>query len=336
MHSSQSPLLISIVGPTGVGKTALSIRLAKKWETEILSCDACQFYRFMNIGTAKISEAERQQIPHHFLDILSPDENYNAGQFESEANKLLKNLFQSHDKVIMVGGSTLYAHALWNGIDEIPDTDPGIREALNHEFQQNGLLPLLNELEKADTETFHTIDKQNPIRVIRALEVFRTTGNPISFYRKKKEKVHFFKNLKFGLTMDRAKLYDRINQRVKEMIELGLIKEVESLMTRGYSPELSSMQAIGYKETAEYLQGKISYEEMIDKIAQHSRNYAKRQMTFFRRDKEIHWIDVSDTDSEKLDREISAILILHLKKDHFHNFDLVAKFRTFEKKTAFL
>lgn len=302
------PILVSIIGPTGVGKTALSIRLAGQWNTEIISCDSCQFYRFMDIGTAKITQDEQKGIPHHFLNFLNPDENYNSGAFEAGVNDLLKELFKHHEKAIMAGGSTLYAHALWNGIDEIPAVSPEIRESLNLQFKQEGLGILLEELKNSDPETYESIDRQNPVRIIRALEVYRMTGTPISLYRKKEKKDTFYHNLKIGLTMDREILYERINQRVNLMVEQGLIKEVESLLKMGYSPELPSMQAIGYKETVDYLQGNIPFSELIDKIQQHSRNYAKRQLTFFRRDKEIRWFDTFRQNTDEIVGEIEEMI----------------------------
>ena len=298
--------LISIVGPTGAGKTALSLRLAQRWQTEIISCDSCQFYQFMDIGTAKITAAERQEIPHHFLDFLLPDTDYNAGQFETAANTCIETLFAQHDKVIMAGGSTLYAHAVWHGLNEMPAILPEIREALNQSFRTNGLAPLLEELQKIDPETYQIIDRQNPIRVIRALEVYRSAGNPISFYRNRETKKPFYHSLKIGLTLERAQLYERINARVLQMIAQGLVAEVENLLSLGYNANLPAMQAIGYKETTEYLNGQIHYEEMIEKIRQHSRNYAKRQLTFFRREKDLHWLDAAAT-TEDLADAIAAL-----------------------------
>ncbi len=285
--------LVSIVGPTGIGKSLLAIGLAKFLNTSIISCDSCQFYRGMDIGTAKVLPHEQQGVVHHFLDILNPNEYYNAGQFESDAGRLLEQLFKEKDTVIMVGGSTLYAQALWYGLDEIPEIDIQIRELLNREYQENGLSFLLSELMEIDIETYHLIDKKNPIRVIRALEVYRTTGKPISFFRKKTPKQSPYYHLKFGLEIDRQILYERINNRVFDMIESGLLKETIQLLSMGFSPSLPAMQAIGYKEAVLFLTGKMNEAEMIDKICQHSRNYAKRQLTFFKKDKTIEWIDVS-------------------------------------------
>lgn len=280
--------LISIVGPTAVGKTSLSLQLAKHYNTEIISCDSRQFYRYMDIGTAKATQAERESVPHHFLDFLNPDEEYNAGKYEREVEILLEKLFQEKDVIIVVGGSTLYINALWNGIDDIPDVKPEIREELNLAFLEKGLQPLLEELEKNDLATYNTIDRKNQVRIIRALEVFRSTGFPISHFRTgKKNKNVDYQNIKFCLTDERELLYERIDKRVEMMLTEGLIEEVENILKMGYSPSLSSLQAIGYKEVIDFLQEKTDKSTMISQIQQHSRNYAKRQLTWFRRDKDL-------------------------------------------------
>jgi len=282
--------LISIVGPTAVGKTSLSILLAKHYNAEIISCDSRQFYRYMDIGTAKATLAERENIPHHFLDFLNPDEEYNAGRYEREVEILLEKLFQEKEVIIVVGGSTLYINALWNGIDDIPEVKPEIRAELNQTFLEKGLQPLLNELEQNDLATYHSIDRKNHVRVIRALEVLRSTGLPISHFRTgKKNKSIDYQNIKICLSTEREILYDRIDKRVELMLEEGLIEEVENLLKMGYSPNLTSLQAIGYKEVIDFLVGEIDKPTMVSQIQQHSRNYAKRQLTWFRRDKDLLW-----------------------------------------------
>jgi tRNA dimethylallyltransferase len=282
--------LISIVGPTAVGKTSLSILLAKHYNTEIISCDSRQFYRYMDIGTAKATLAERENIPHHFLDFLNPDEEYNAGKYEREVEILLEKLFQEKEVIIIVGGSTLYINALWNGIDDIPEVKPEIRAELNQAFLDKGLQPLLDELEQNDLATYNTIDRKNHVRIIRALEVLRSTGLPISHFRTgKKHKSIDYQNIKVCLTSERELLYARIDKRVEIMLAEGLVEEVENLLKMGYSPDLSSLQAIGYKEVIDFLEEKIDRPTMISQIQQHSRNYAKRQLTWFRRDKDLMW-----------------------------------------------
>lgn len=290
MHAFSSKTLISIVGPTGVGKTALSLALAQQWNTEIVSCDSRQFYKYMDIGTAKATAAERALVKHHFLDFLLPDAIYNAGQFEADCGDLLKQLFAEKDKVVLVGGSTLYAHGLWHGMDEMPDIPAAIRAELNQLFEEKGLTALQTELEKVDNETYQTIDRNNHIRIIRALEVYRTSGIPISVYRKRAAKITPYQNLKIGLERERTALYAIIDARVEKMIAEGLVQEVENLLARGYAANLASMQAIGYAEIVDYLEGKSTLSEAISLIQQHSRNYAKRQLTFFRREKDMIWL----------------------------------------------
>lgn len=288
IDNSKNKTLISIIGPTAVGKTALSLQLAMEYKTHIISCDSRQFYRYMDIGTAKASKEEQALVPHHFMDFLNPDEQCNAGQFAQRVGEKLADLFQSHDTVIMVGGSTLYANAVWYGIDEMPDISPEIREGLNADFAEKGLAFLLAELQVADPLTFETIDRNNHVRVIRALEVYRSSGKAISFFRNQ-QKSSPYKHIKIGLTLERELLYQRIDARVLDMIEKGLIKEVSDLLSMGYSPDLPAMRAIGYAEIVEYLEGKMSLDNSIMLIQQHSRNYAKRQLAYFRRDKSIEW-----------------------------------------------
>jgi tRNA dimethylallyltransferase len=284
--------LISIVGPTASGKTALAIRLAMIYETVILSADSRQMYRYMDIGTSKPTPEERKKAKHYFLDILDPDESYSAGRFEADAEALLADLFRTHEVVVVAGGSTLYMDALWNGFDEMPEIPPGIREELNREFQENGLENLLTELAGSDPDTFVAIDKKNPARVIRALEVIRASGLPYSSFRKgRNKKNRTYRLIKIGLQMDRNRLYERINHRVEQMMQAGLPDEVEKLMKMGYSPECKSLQSIGYGELVAHFQGMLTLGKAVAAIQQNSRRYAKRQLTWFRRDPEIRWFD---------------------------------------------
>ncbi|MFN0200431.1 MAG: tRNA (adenosine(37)-N6)-dimethylallyltransferase MiaA [Bacteroidia bacterium] len=293
--------LISIVGPTAIGKTALSIDLAKHFQTVILSADSRQFYREMNIGTAKVSAEEQAQVPHYFLDFLNPDESYNAGQFEREAEALLEQLFQQHEVVILAGGSTLYLNTLWHGIDEMPDVPEEIRAQLNAEYQEKGINRLAVELAQVDPDSVFKdrIDTCNPARVIRALEIYRATGIPISQFKKKTPKQTSYQHLKIALTTERTVLYERIDKRVLQMLEMGLVEEVKDLLAKGYTRDLPPMNAIGYKEVIAYLNGEretttykiMDYALMQSKIQQHSRNYAKRQLTWFRREKDLIWLD---------------------------------------------
>ncbi|MCB0844070.1 MAG: tRNA (adenosine(37)-N6)-dimethylallyltransferase MiaA [Bacteroidetes bacterium] len=289
--------LISIVGPTGVGKTSLSLSLAQRFGTVIVSTDSRQMYRLMDIGTAKPNEKERSVVPHYFINTLNPDENYNAAKFEEEAEAILSDLFKTNPVVISVGGSTLYIDALWHGFDDMPSIPAEIRDTLNHQFQTNGLTSLVEELEKVDPVTFAQIDQANPARVIRALEIFRATGTPISTFRKgKKKKIHPYRLIKIALYDEREVLYERINQRVQEMVELGLESEVRDLLEQGYSRDLPSMQSIGYREMADYISGEISYDEAIRLIQRNSRRYAKRQLTWFRRYDDVNWFQAGENE----------------------------------------
>lgn len=290
--------LISIIGPTAVGKTALSIKLAHRYDTSILSCDARQVYKYMDIGTAKPSSDEIGTIPHHFINHLNPDQSYTAGQFESESEKVLSQLFEEKEVVISVGGSTLYNQALWYGLDTIPSAEPKIREGLNLAHMNGGLEPLLTELRSVDPTTYERIDRNNPLRVIRALEVFRETGKPISsFQTGKKQASKSYQLILVGLTMDRKTLYDRINQRVDQMMGLGLEQEVIELLQAGYTPDSQALQSIGYREIISYISGEYDITEAIRLIKRNSRRYAKRQMTWYRRDSEINWFESTDTDA---------------------------------------
>jgi len=287
--------LISIVGPTAVGKSALAIHLAEKYRTHILSCDSRQIYRYMDIGTAKASIEERQQIPHHFIDILDPSQEYNAASFEKEALKTLQTIFEKHSLVIAVGGSTLYFHALWYGFDHMPPVDPSIRSQLRETYHQSGLTILLNQLKEVDPETYAHIDKQNHVRVIRALEVYFSSGKPISAFRKGyTPRSSNFQHIKIGLYVPRESLYDRINKRVDSMIRHGLEEEVRNILNMGYQPDIQALQSIGYQEMISYIQGNIDLEEAIRLIKRNSRRYAKRQLTYYRKFEDIKWFQASE------------------------------------------
>ncbi|MEO1588603.1 MAG: tRNA (adenosine(37)-N6)-dimethylallyltransferase MiaA [Bacteroidota bacterium] len=287
--------LMTIVGPTAVGKTALSLHLAKRFQTVILSADSRQFYQELNIGTAKPTPQEVAEVPHHFVDFLSPLQSYSAAQYQREAEALLDKLFEKHDVLIMVGGSTLYMDAMWYQMDDMPEVPAEIRSELQAAFLQNGLNPLVEELENVDPATFALIDRQNPARVIRALEVYRTSGKPISFFRKgKKARDTHYAFIKLGLQDAREVLYQRINQRVLDMIEQGLIAEVQGLLDKGYAPTLQSLLTIGYQEVIPYLKGAYDLDEAIRLIQRNSRRYAKRQLTYYRRYPDIQWFQAGD------------------------------------------
>lgn len=289
--------LISIVGPTAVGKTAISIKLAKELDTEIISADSRQYYKEMEIGTAKPTSSERSQAKHHFINSLTITQEYNAGTFETEALALLEEIFKLKNQVIMTGGSGLYCKAVWEGFDELPKVDTAIRETLNHELKTYGLDHLVAELFNKDPEYYEMVDKNNPQRVVRALEVIRTTGKTFTSFRKNQGgKSRFFKNIKIGLTLERDELYRRIDERMDAMISGGLFKEAERLYP---FRRLNALQTVGYSEIFDYLDGIYDYEEAVRLLKRNSRRYAKRQLTWFKRDEEIRWFSPDDYEDLK-------------------------------------
>ncbi|MCS3553140.1 MULTISPECIES: tRNA (adenosine(37)-N6)-dimethylallyltransferase MiaA [unclassified Sphingobacterium] len=284
-------ILIAIVGPTAVGKTAMAIELAQYFDTEIISADSRQFYREMSIGTAKPTASELGQAPHHFIDSHSIEEDYSAGDFEKEALETISSLFKKKDIVIMVGGSGLFVRAVCEGLDNLPKALPETRERLNNRFDNEGIVPLQAYLKQVDPVYYDQVDISNVQRVIRALEVFETTGLPFSNFLQKTKAVRPFKIMTVGLTMDRTTLYERINMRVDLMVKDGLLDEVKSLISFKHKPALMT---VGYSELFDFLDEKISWEEAIDKIKQNSRRYAKRQLTWFKKDISTVWFDPKD------------------------------------------
>lgn len=285
-------ILWSIVGPTGIGKTALSIELAKYLKTEIISCDSRQFYKELKIGTAAPSSEELSLVPHHFIGNLSIAQDYSVGDFEKDALRKINELFNKYDQLIMVGGSGLYEKAVNEGLDNFPDIDSKVRKDLMVEIQEKGLSYLQEELKKNDPEYYSQVDYNNPMRVMRALEIFRGTGKPYSSFRKNLVEKRNFTSVKIGLTASRDLIYDRINKRVDLMMEKGLLEEVISLQSYRYK---NALQTVGYKELFDYLDGNSSLEFAIDEIKKNSRRYAKRQLTWYRRDESVNWFDYQST-----------------------------------------
>jgi tRNA dimethylallyltransferase len=283
--------LVVIVGPTAVGKTDLSLNLAKFFNTEIISADSRQFFRETEIATAKPTLAEREEVPYHFVDSLSIQETYDVGKFENDVLTLLEELFQSRDVVVMTGGSGLYVQAVCEGVDEMPQIDPDIRIQLNKLYEEQGIETLRELLREADPEYYQTVDIQNPQRLIRALEVIKVTGLPFSSFRVKKAKERFFNTIKIGLTRPRELLYSRIDARMDQMIENGLFEEAGKLYD---FRELNALQTVGYTEIFGYLEGQYDKDEAIRLLKRNSRRYAKRQMTWFRKDSEIRWFSPDD------------------------------------------
>ncbi|TYB79947.1 tRNA (adenosine(37)-N6)-dimethylallyltransferase MiaA [Bizionia myxarmorum] len=280
--------LISIVGPTAIGKTALSIKLANYFETEIISADSRQFFKEMQIGTAAPTSEELLAAKHHFIHHKSILDDYSVGSFEKDAMDVLTNLFHEKDVIIMVGGSGLYVDAVTRGLDDFPKVNPTIRETLNAQLESQGLQALQTQLKKLDPSSFKNIAIDNPKRVIRALEICLGTGKPYSSFLKKSKISRPFKTITIGLTADREKIYNRINQRVDMMVAEGLVKEVEHL--KNNSP-LNALNTVGYKEIFKYLSGEWTLEFAVSEIKKNSRRFAKRQLTWFKRNEETLWFD---------------------------------------------
>ncbi|WP_421940756.1 tRNA (adenosine(37)-N6)-dimethylallyltransferase MiaA [Pedobacter sp.] len=291
MQSNSIKTLISVVGPTAIGKTAMAIQLAQHFHTEIISSDSRQFFKEMEIGTAKPSPEELATAKHHFIDSHSVAKLFSTGDFEQEALKTLEEIYSKRDVAIMVGGSGLYVNALLNGLDEMPEIDLAIREELNKKFEIEGLAAIQLQLAALDPEYFAKVDQNNPQRMIRGLEVFLSTGKKLSSMLSATKKVRPFKVIKLGLNTDRAVLYDRINRRVDLMIENGLVEEVKSLIPyRSYN----ALNTVGYSEIFDYLDGKTNLADAISAIKQNTRRFAKRQLTWFRRDDEITWFEPNE------------------------------------------
>jgi tRNA dimethylallyltransferase len=273
--------LIVVAGPTAVGKTSLSIRLARDLGCPILSADSRQFFREMNIGTAKPSPEELQAVPHFFVNSRSIHEHYSVGDFEEEALKVLDEQFRDYNPLLMTGGSGLYIKAVCQGLDKFPEVPLSIRNEIEQEFLEKGLVFLQQRLQQADPEYFSVVDRQNPHRLIRALSVYRASGKPYSSFRKGNKKIRPFETIYLHLSRDREELYQRINQRVDIMMEEGLLEEVKSL--HAYK-NLTALQTVGYQELFDFLDGKCSLDEAVEKIKQNSRRYAKRQITWLRKE----------------------------------------------------
>jgi tRNA dimethylallyltransferase len=279
LKSAPTKFLIVVIGPTAVGKTALSIKLAQAFKTEIISADSRQFFNEMQIGTARPTEQELAAVKHHFVGHLSIHDNYTAGKFEREALEKINQLHDNHQVVIMTGGSGLYVQAVTHGLDN-PPASPEIRDQLNHEFEEKGLEFLQEKLKTLDPETHNTIDLNNHQRLIRALEVCLVSGKPYSYFLNHSAKERPFKTILIGLNLPREQLYQRINDRVDEMVKLGLVEEAKALYPQKH---LNALQTVGYKELFLAFDGQMSEEEAIEKIKQNTRNFAKRQLTWFKK-----------------------------------------------------
>lgn len=287
--------LLVLLGPTGVGKTEWSIRLASALRVPILSADSRQIYRGMQIATAAPTADQLQRVPHYFVGSLSPETYYSASSYEQDVLSLLEELFEHNRVVILSGGSMMYIDAICKGMDELPIVDESLRHELQELYQREGLDPIRRQLKLLDPVFYGQVDLKNPQRLIHALEICLMAGKPYSSLRTNPERERPFRILKIGFTRDREELYDRINQRVEKMLEEGLLEEAGSFYPLRH---LNALNTVGYKELFRYFDGEWSLEKAIEKIKQHSRNYARKQLTWFKKDKEIHWINLSEQERD--------------------------------------
>ncbi len=285
------PVLLTIAGPTAVGKTALCVQLARQLGTEIVSADSRQFFRELSIGTAKPTAAETQGVPHHFIDSHSISEDYSAGRFATDCQAVLTGLFRHYPVVILTGGSGLYVQAVTDGLDELPSVPPEVRAQLHAELAAHGLPPLVAELAETDPVAHARIDQQNPQRVVRALEVTRATGRPFSSFHSAAPPPEnpLFRNVKVALSRERLALYQRIDQRVEHMLAAGLLAEVRTLLPYRHH---HALQTVGYQEIFGYLDGAYDWAEAVRLLQRNTRRYAKRQLSWLRRDPAYEWIEL--------------------------------------------
>ena len=297
--------LVVIAGPTAVGKTAFSVELAQHLKTEIISADSRQFYKELTIGTAKPTAIELAACQHHFINHIHLKENYTAAQFEEEALALCNLKFMQHQQLVLTGGSGLYIDALCHGFDDAPPSNPAVRAELDLVLKNNGIKALQQMLIQLDPDYSQKVDINNPQRLIRSIEINQLSGKNMHFFLKGKVKQRPFKILKICLTMDRELLYERINKRVDHMIVNGLEDEA---LAYYHLKDINALQTVGYKEFFDYFEGNYSYTEAVDKIKQNSRNYAKRQLTWFKRDKEYTWFDINTNRNAILPFIMKALL----------------------------
>lgn len=293
--------LIVICGPTASGKTDLAIDLANRLNTEVISADSRQIYKYLDIGTAKPSKTELQSIKHHFIDTLNPDENYSAGQFGDEAEKIAIDLLNSSKIPIVAGGSGLYIKSLCEGLfkEEKSDTSSEIRFKLNEDLKNNGIEKLYNELKIIDEKSALKYSDKNPRRILRALEYYQQTGRTISQDHNEMDNDRDFQVHYFAIDYPRELLYDRINQRTEIMWNIGLVEETKNLLNKGYSEDLNSLNTVGYKEAIQYLKGNFSKDSAISEIKKNTRRYAKRQLTWYRAVADLNWINYQVEDKSE-------------------------------------
>jgi len=301
--------LITIVGPTAIGKTSLSIALAQHFNCDIISCDSRQFFKEMHIGTAVPTTEELAGAQHHFIQNKSIFENYTVGDFEKEAIAKLDELFLNNDYAVMVGGSGLYVDAVLKGFDDFPEIETSVREEVTSNYEKSGIEYLQTELEKRDRNYFEVVAKENPQRMMRALEVCIGSGKPYSSFLNQKKNIRNFTPILIGLEAERSIIYDRINQRVDIMIKEGLLAEAENLFPH---KDLNALQTVGYRELFNSFEGEISFEFAIEEIKKNTRRFAKRQLTWFKRNEETKWFDYL-TDRQNIIEYIKGIQNLNRK-----------------------
>lgn len=280
--------LIIVLGPTGVGKSDISIQLAKHFHSEIISADSRQFFRELSIGTAVPSSEDMEMVSHHFIQTKSIHDYYNVSEYETEALQLISELFVRVNPIFLTGGSMLYVDTICNGIDDIPTVDPEIRNDVINWYEKNGIEVLRERLLEIDPEYYQIVDLNNPKRLLHAVEIHQMTGMPFTSFRKKTVKERPFRMIKIGINQDRKVLYDRINQRVLKMMDAGLLEEAKAVYPYR---KLNSLNTVGYKELFSFLDGDCSLDEAIDLIQRNTRKYARKQLTWFRRDQQINWFE---------------------------------------------
>lgn len=293
----QQKTLIVLVGPTGIGKTELSLSMAKLLSSPIVSADSRQIYKTISIGTAAPTEEQLSQAQHYFVGQLELDEYYSAAQYETDVLNLLDGLFETHDTVLMTGGSMMYIDAVTKGIDDIPSVDDETRSLLKQRFETEGLEPLLEELRLLDPDYYAIVDKKNHKRVVHALEICYMTGKTFTSFRKSESKERPFRIVKIGLRMERERLFDRINKRVDKMIEDGLVEEARSV---SHLRHLNSLNTVGYKEMFKFIDGEWDLYTATERLKKNTRVYAKKQMTWFKKDESIYWFDAETVSAEDI------------------------------------
>lgn len=296
--------LIVLLGPTGVGKTALSLNLAERYLSPIISADSRQFFKGLEVGTAAPTTAQKDRVVHHLVGMLDVTDYYSASEFERDALNIIEDLHKSHDVLIATGGSMMYIDALCNGIDDVPTIDESLRKEVYELYEREGLEPIRAQLKVLDPDFYNEVDLKNYKRVIHALEVCLMTGKPYSSFRTQTKKERPFEIIKIGLTRDRDELYERINNRVDEMISSGLLEEAGRFYPQRH---LNALNTVGYKELFKYLDGEWTLDFAIEKIKQSTRIYSRKQITWFKRDKEIHWINLSETSEDDALKKIISI-----------------------------